>query len=228
MPINQKFLEARAAEQRFRLMVHVRALCWIRMHARNGDGVFAHTPILPLTERHRLELILVRCAFFMYEDATEADVLVFLWRLHPHYRAPIVGRERWLMKRIPRALHWLVYAYAYGSLRAGTAYVRLAKIVRACDVARAAGSIRQFIAQSQQDEPGVDEPNVLRKRVHSAAAPDRCGTDNFVDYVMRNYGLTPDQALDAPIALFHQLYREQLLAGPDGELAVFSPSDALL
>jgi hypothetical protein len=228
MSINEQFLAARAAEQRFRLMVHARAVCWIRMHSRNGKGVFAHTPIAPLTQRHRIELSLVRCAFFAAGEPSEADVLVFLWRLHPHYRAAVIGREKWLAARAPGFLCRFLFAYAYGSLQAGNAYVRLASLVRHCDVAKAAQSIRAFLLQSDQDEPGIEESNVYRPRIYSSAAPDRCGADNFVDYAVKTFRLTPDQALDIPIALLHQLYREQLLATPDGELAVFAPSDALL
>jgi hypothetical protein len=100
--------------------------------------------------------------------------------------------------------------------------------VQRCDVGRATTAIREFLAQSGQDEPSVDDENVNRPGRYSPAMPDRCGTDNFVEYAMKHYGMTPDQVLDTPIALFHQLYREHLLATEDGELAVFAPSDSLL
>jgi hypothetical protein len=226
MPANQQFFEERAKEARFRLMVHVRATCWIALHHAGGAGVFAHAPLVPITERQRLELILVRCAFFTSERATWADVLLFLWRLHPHYRACVIGRERSMSPRAPRILHRFLYAYALGSWTSAATYLRLRSMARACDVSQAVSAIREYLVRATQDEPGYETDIDGPKR--GLATPDRCGPDNFVAYVMRNYGLTPDQALDLPIALFNQLYREQMLSTEDGELAVFAPSDALL
>jgi hypothetical protein len=226
MPITEKFLAARRAERRFRQLVHVRGICWVRLH--NAAGVFAHAPLLPLTERHRLELVLVRCAFFVGWRPSGADVLLFLWRLHPLYRAPQFGREGWLSAGVPRPLGLLARWRAFGSWRAAWAHARLADYVRCCDVPRASAAIVAFIAQAFQDEPGAETDPLRPRRGHSEAAPDRCMTDNYVDYLMSVYRLSPDQALDLPIALHYQLYRERALAQPDGELEVFAPSDALL
>lgn len=225
MSNKEKFIKARAGEMRFRLMVHVRAICWLRVS--NRDGVFAHAPVVPMTERHRLELILASCAFFRGLRPEREDVKRFLWRLNPAYRAPVVGREKWLARRFLGVV-WM--ALACESIRAAFAYARLRSMVEKCDVAETSAEIVRFIAQSEQDAPGGEETETKpkKKKRRSSAAPPRCYADNFVEHVMRNYGLTPDQALDLPIALFNQLYREHLLSQPDGELAVFAPSDALL
>jgi hypothetical protein len=221
MPVNSQFLAARSAERRFRLLAHTRAVCWLAL--ANEHGIFAHTPLLPLTERHRAELTLLRCAFFTGGIRTSGDVVVFLWRLHPFYRAPQFGRERWMSRRVPTALRLFAMAFALGSWRAAWAHARVVDYVRCCDLQRAIAAIHGFLDNTEQDAPGAEAARTV-----SLAAPDRRGVDNQVEWLMANYAMTHDQALDFPIAVANQLYRDRLLQRADGELEVFAPSDALL
>lgn len=223
MPINPRFLAARAAERRLRALIHLRALCWLPL--RRSGIVIGRTPLVPLTLRSRLELKLARNSFFLAgAPPLLGDVFLFLWRLHPHYCALRPLRAGAIANLASRRFRFLRVWWAHGSFRAAVAHRLLTARVRRCDLSAAISSIQAFLAATYQDNAG-DDAKVRRR---GSAAPERDETDNQVDYLMTVYRLTAEQALDLPLALAHQLYRERQLQKPDGDLNVFAPSDALL
>jgi hypothetical protein len=209
MPITPAFLAARAAERQHRLLIHARALAWVPL--RRGASLLLLTPLVPLTHRHVVELTLARNAFLRGFSPLAGDLFAFLWRLHPLFRRPDGS--------FPNTSARLSFA----CLRSAFARYRLRRAVLRCEQEPAATTIREFLARASQDAaaPECDA-------VEAPAAPERCPIDNVVDYAARTYHLHPDAVLDLPIALLHQLYRDHLLSLPDGELAVFAPSDDLL
>ena len=226
MPVNPKFLAARAAERRHRDLAHLRALCWLPLQ-RHGV-TFARTPLVPFTRRHRIELELARNAFFGPQPVLLGDVFLFLWRLHPLYTPPRPGREQLVAnlaaKRFPLLRQWC----ALGSLGRACLHRRLTRFVRRSDLAAASAAIRRYLDIAYQDAPGeACSPTGQRAR-RSAISPPRHSADNHTAWLMRTYGLSHEEALDFPIALEHQLARELELQQPDGELNVSDPSDLLL
>lgn len=213
MPITPAFLAARHAEQRRRLLAHLRLAPALVIPFRCGRVKFL-VPQRPLTERHRLELITAANAFFTGRAPLLGDVFQFLWRCHPSFLRPdgtLPGR--------PRA-GWAARLRSRFERRALLAHVRR------CHLFAAAEAITARLAEVEQDAPSQDFATVGQTR--SAAAPDWNYFDGLVDVLARTYHLTPDEILDLPRALVHQLARNTTLGSPDGELAVFAPSDALL
>jgi hypothetical protein len=96
--------------------------------------------------------------------------------------------------------------------------------VRRADLFAAATLIRERLAIADQDAPGAP----LEATRRSPLAPDFCRYDDLVDYIASTYAIAPTAVLDLPRAMVHQLFRNRQLSRPDGELAVFAPSDALL
>ena len=224
MPVNPKFIAARELERRHRDLAHLRALCWFPL--RRYGGVFTRTPLVPFTRRHRIELDLARNAFVTPgAPILLGDVFLFLWRLHPRYRAARPGREQ-LLAHLDRAkplARFLRLWRALGSLSATCLHRRLTRCVRRADLFAATGSINAFLDIAYQDAPGSDAEGA-----YIPAAAARHVADNRADWLMSTYHLTHEQALDFPLALEHQLMRERALQLPDGELNVFAPSDLLL
>jgi len=212
MPVNPAFLAARRTEQRRRLLAHLRIAPALRIPFRSGR-VFFLVPQCALTERHRLELIAAANAFFTGRQPLLGDVYQFLWRCHPHFLRPdgtlpnSPGRSGW----------WAQFRALY-ERRALLAHVRR------CDLFAAAAAIRARLAEVEQDAPGDAHETGHR----SAAAPDHNYFDSLIDVLGRTHHYTPDEILDLPRALVHQLTRAQLLATSEGEISVFAPSDALL
>lgn len=228
MPVNPRFLAARAAERRQRDLAHLRALAWLPL--RRGGVVFTRAPLVPLTLRHTLELRLARNAFFTPQPALLGDVFLFLWRLHPLYRTPQLARAPLVAELSHRRLKLLRLWLALGSFEAAFCHRRLTRLVRQCDLSAAVASIEGFIEVAYQDVPGDDVSGDGRRRTsrRSSVAPERHAADNTVDYLMSNYHLSHDQALDLPISLINQLYRDRMFSDPECELKIFAPSDALL
>lgn len=212
MPVTPAFLAARRTEQRRRLLAHLRLSPALRIPFRSGRVSFL-VPQCALTERHRLELIAAANAFFTGRQPLLGDIFQFLWRSHPHFLRPggtlpnSPGRSGW----------WAQFRALY-ERRALLAHVRR------CDLFAAAAAIRARLAEVEQDAPGEAGETGHR----SAAAPDHNYFDSLVDVLGRTYHYTPEEILDLPRALVHQLSRAQLLTTPDGEISVFAPSDALL
>lgn len=227
MPVNPRFLAARAAESRQRDLAHLRALCWVPLK-RHGV-IFTRSPIVPLTRRHRIELTLANNAFFGPQPHLLGDVFLFLWRLHPHYRAPRFGRESVIAQLDLKRARFFRLWFALGSHRSAALHRRLTRCVRRCDLRAAVASIHAFFDVTYQDAPGEDtgknHDGVCRR---SAIAPARQASDNRLDWLMSTYRMSHEEALDFPIALEHQLYREREFNEPDGELRIFAPSDLLL
>lgn len=216
MPVNPRFLAARAAERRNRDIAHVRALAWVRL--RRAGKPLATTPIVPLTMRHRLELRLAGNGFFASGRVYLSDVFGLLWRLHPLYRPLRLGCEE---VQVGSGLlrSWI----ALGSLRSALARRRLAAVVMACDLPEAVAALDEFLLSTEQDAPAA--PDGARR---APAAPERHDADNMLELLMNLYGLSHDAALDLPVAVANQLYRERMFSVPDGELEIFAPSDRLL
>lgn len=227
MPINEKFLAARAAERRHRDLAHLKALAWLPLR-RHGD-IFIRTPVVPLTLRHQIEMRMKGNALFSRGPVLLGDVFLFLWRLHPLYRTPSFGREKWIARLDLRWFRFLRLWIALRSFRAASAHRKLTAQVRQCDLGAALAIIREFVGIAEQDETcsvasDDDAPRVFQ----SAAAPERHHADNIISYLMAEFRLSHDEALDFPTAIANQLYRERVLSTPDGELSVFAPSDSLL
>lgn len=226
MPINEKFLAARAAEHRNRLRTHIGLdePIEIPYFRPNGPPGAFRVPQQLLTERMRLELQLAGNTFIVGGAPLLGDVFAYLWRLHPHFARPRPGRAfavRDLQKRRGRFLRvW----YCYGSFSTARLHRWLSRQVRRADLFAAAQLIRERVAIADQDAPGAP----LEATRRSPLAPDFCHYDDLVDYVASTYALAPTAVLDLPRALVHQLYRNRQLSQPDGELTVFAPSDALL
>ena len=215
MPINQNFLAARATEQRRRLLVHLGFCPPLAIPFRAGRVRFL-VPQVHLTERHRLELITARNAFFTGLQPLLGDVFMLLWRLHPQFLRPDGTQPNQPPHRC--TAHWLA------RLHASLARRLLLRQVRRCDLFGAADALRARLAEAEQDA-GAPATGPGHR---SAAAPDWNYFDGLVDVLGRTYHYTPDQILDLPRALVHQLARNATLSGPEGECAVFAPSDSLL
>lgn len=227
MPINEKFLTARAAEARQRLLTHVGVEEAIEIPyrwPRRGHRAF-RVPQRLLTERMRLELQLSRNAFVCPPAGPLlGDVYGALWRMHPEFCRPRPERAHLLRYfRRARGKLFLLW-YAYGRLRTARLQRWLSAQVAACDLFAATAALRARFAAAEQDAPGAS----LEDRRRPLVAPPFCYFDDLVDYFSSHYHLSPEQVLDLPRALVHQLYRNRQLSEPDGELSVFAPSDALL
>jgi hypothetical protein len=83
-----EFQAARRAEQRRRLLTHLGLAEPITLPLLHRPGLVARISLVPLTERHRLELHLAGNAFFTGRAPLLGDVIQFLWRLSPHFRRP--------------------------------------------------------------------------------------------------------------------------------------------
>ena len=218
--MNPDFHAARVAEQRRRLLTHAGLAEPLTLPLRSRPGCTARVALVPLTERHRLELSLAGNAFFCARAPLLGDVLQFLWRLNPAFRRPAgtcpnlpptdAGRSP-LRTR----------------LRAWLARAALARAVRRVDLFAAELAIRAWLETTAQDTLGDAGPGDGFALARSAAAPAHCFADELVEYFARTYGLAPAAILDLPVMLVHQLLRARALGQEDGDLAVFAPSDAL-
>lgn len=227
MPINEKFLAARAAERRHRLLTHLGLPQLVEIPLLGG-GAFRVPQVLS-TERILLELRLAGSPLLVGRAPLLGDVFLWLWRHHPEFARPLPERAHLLrgLERVPRLLRLPLLWYAYGSLRTARLHRWLSARVAGCDLFAAERLVRERVQTAEQDAPsapcgerGAARPNPL--------LPDFCPVDDAVDWLCSRYPLTPAQALDLPRALVHQLWRNRQLAQPEGELAVIAPSDALL
>jgi hypothetical protein len=206
MPVNAKFLAARAAEQRNRLIAYL-----------PGPAPVCGVMIRHLTPRAAAELSLAGNAFAASTPPLRADVFQFLWRLHPAFERP---------RRIAPGATLLRSVRAYG-FRAGLARWRLARYVHRYSLPGAIAEIRAYLSTVYQDAPGDDDPGTRAAR--SLVRPPMCWVDNYTLHFLRILpGLTPETMVDVPLARLFQLDREHRLRQPDGELNVFDPSDRLL
>jgi hypothetical protein len=230
MPVNPQFLAARAAEHRNRLLTHVGLAEPLEIPFRFPHSAFRlqpsafRIPQLLLTERMRLELQLAGNAFVTGREPLLGDVFVALWRLHPEFCRPRPGRLAAIRHLDRGGLRFARLWYAYGSWRAARVHRWLSRCVARCDLFAATELIRERFAIADQDAPGAP----LEATYRSPVAPGFCYYDDLVEYFATTYHLAPAAVLDLPRALIHQLYRTRQLSQPDGELAVFAPSDSLL
>lgn len=223
MPVNPQFLAARAAEARQRHLAHLRAPCWLVLHRPGRASV--RTPLVPLTLRHWLALRVAGNRFVCGGAPQLADLFLFLWQLHPQHATALPEREPAIAQLARGRFRFLRLAFAYGSLSAARRHRRLERAVRQCDFSAACAAVQAFLRITEQDAPPPSAGSRLRA---GPATPDRCAADNLVDWLMTTYRMTHAEALDLPLAVGHQLYRERLLQQPDGDLEVFAPSDSLL
>jgi hypothetical protein len=226
MPINPQFLAARAAERRQRLLTHLALPELVAIPLRRG-GAF-RVPQVLITERIRLELHLAGNALVCGRAPLLGDVFLCLWRHHPEFRRPLPARAAVLrdLGRWPALLRLALLRYAYGDLSVARLHRWLSRRVAACDLFAAEKILAGRLRTAEQDAPAAAYESGAG--TPSAAAPEFCAVDDLVDWLSTTYGLSPAAALDVPRALVHQLWRNRQLAQPDGELAVFAPSDALL
>lgn len=222
MPVNARFLAARAAERHRRDLAHLGALGWITLR-RDGRPLL-RTPLVPLTTRHELALGVERNAFFDGRRPLPADLHLLLYRLHPDWAPVRPGREGAVADLARARCRLLRQWWATGSLAAALAHRRLARAARRCDLGAAVAAVRAYLDAALQDAPR----SAGRRRRTSLAAPPRHAADNLTDWLMTTYGMSHAAALDFPVALGHQLYRERRLQAPDGILEVSDPSDDLL
>ena len=213
-----EFQSARRAEQRRRLLTHLGLAEPINLPQLHRPGLVARIALVPLTERHRLELHLAGNAFFTGRAPLLGDVVQFLWRLSPHFRRPDGS-----FPNSPHRSGWLA------GLRSRLERRVLAGAVRKCDLFAAERVICAWIESAAQDEPGTpcaeDSPTPGRR---STISPQHCYADELVESFASRYQLTPAAVLDLPIALVNQLLRARLIHTEDGDLALFAPSDSLL
>lgn len=206
MPVNEKFLAARAAEQRNRLIAYL-----------PGPEPVCGVLIRHLTPRASAELSIAGNAFAVGGVPSLGDVFQFLWRLHPAFARPhriLRGRRVWQL------------VAAYG-LRTGLARARLASQVRRLVLADAVREIEAYLAAVNQDRPPQDVK--AKNKPVSRVTPPPCWLDNFALHFSGLIpNLSPDAVIDLPLARLFQLEREHRLRQPEGELDVFDPSDALL
>ena len=214
MPINPAFLAARRTEQLRRLLAHQRLAEPITIAFRSRRVAFS-IPQCALTERHRVELVFARNSFFTGLQPLLGDVFQFLWRCHPLFFRP----DGTFPNHRGPVSWWLRFRACY------TRRTLLAH-VRRCDLVSAAGAIRARLAEVEQDALGA--PLEENAQARSPLAPDFNYFDSLVDSLGVRYGYTPDEILDLPRALVHQLARNHALSSEDGELLVFAPSDQLL
>ncbi|MBC7367563.1 MAG: hypothetical protein H7343_12280 [Undibacterium sp.] len=226
MPVNAKFLAARASEHRRRLLTHMGLAEPITLPLRSGRAS-ARVRVVPLTERHRIELALAGNAFFSGRAPLLGDVFIFLWRLSPDFRKPrpafaplVAGLDR---KHCKFLRLWL----ALGSFRAAMAHRALAQAVRHCDLFSAEAALLLWLRHTAQDELGESADGEGKIIARSPAAPAHCYADGLADVLARSYHLRPADALDLPVAMVNQLMRAAALSQAEGECAVFAPSDEL-
>lgn len=220
MPINPKFLRARALERRNRDIAHLRLVTWLTL--RSCGRVIGQTPLMPFSMRHRMELRLAGNSLVCGGTILPADVFLFLWRLHPFYVRPCFDREQFVAHLAVSRFKFVRLWLALGSFRSARAHRRLTRLVARCDQVAVVAAINEFLDIAEQDAPGVPVATV------SGVAPQTHDADNLLTWMMGRYGMEYNEALDMPVAVTNQLYREYMLQQPDGELNVFSPSDRLL
>lgn len=215
MPVNPKFLAARAAEIRNRQLAHLAVpapLCGV--------------PVRHLTPRHVNELRLAGNAFCGGgEQPMRGDIFQFLWRLHPDFARPVRAWPRWPS----RGLELVKNLYAFG-WRAGWARYRLVRNVAGRSVVISALEIEGYLATVYQDLQAADLPTGAKgKQRCIPLLPPGSWLDNYcLSFLRLVPGWTPEQIVDCPLARLLQLHRESLLLQEDGELSVIDPSDALL
>ena len=224
MPINDKFLAAREQEMRNRYMAHLKLAHPIELRML-PDGDRATTRMIPLTERHRVEMRFIRNAFFTGTAPLLGDVFLFLWRLNPDFCRPTPARAWAVRELVRKSFHFQRLWFALGTWRSAAAHRRLTRLVRRCDLFAAEEAIYAWLGIAEQDAPGVPTDEPLRA---SRIKPQSCYPDHLVEYCTHKYNMSPTAILDAPCALLYQLYRAHILSLPDGELEVFAPSDRLL
>jgi hypothetical protein len=222
MPINPKFLEAREREQRNRVLAHILPQTLLRIPLRHG-GEFA-APMQPLTERTRLELSLAGNAFFAGRAPLLGDVFMLLWRHHPEFCRPQLDRAAFAADLRTKRLRFLRLWFAFGSFAAAVANRHLASLVRRCDLPGATRALHAWLATADQDAEEAAPDGTHRSRL----APPPCWPDQLVAYFTAHCHLTPQEALDLPVAVVNQHFRHRALSAPDGEINVIDPSDALL
>jgi hypothetical protein len=213
-----EFKAARRAEQRRRLLTHLGLAEPITLPLLHRPGLVARISLVPLTERHRLELHLAGNAFFTGRAPLLGDVIQFLWRLSPHFRRP-----DGTYPNQPARGGWLA------RLRSALERRALAQAVRRCDLFAADRAITTWLMAAGQDEPGApcaEDSATPARRSH--LAPQHCFADELVEAFAARYQLAPATVLDLPVALVNQLLRARLIHTEDGELALFAPSDSLL
>lgn len=225
MPVNPKFLAARAAERRNRLLAHARPILPLVLPLRGRGARAFSVPQRLLTERMRLDLELAENAFVTGARPLLGDVFNLLWRMHPEFAVPCAERLFAVRQLDGRRFRFLRVWYAFGSLRTARIHRWLTRRVAACDLFAAERLIRERLDDAEQDAPGYDGSCSGRR---SLAAPEFCYYDELVSFFGETYHLAPDEVLDLPRALVLQIYRNRVLSQPDGELNVFAPSDVLL
>ncbi len=214
MPVNEKFLAARAAEHRQRLLTHAGLAAPIELPILHREGVVARARVVPLTERHRLELALVGNAILCGRAPLLGDIMQFLWRLNPYFRRPD-GTYPNLTGPVPIFFTWL---------RSRVARAALARAVRRCDLFAAERAIHEWLQVAEQDGHCGVSAKVTRSRL----TPEHCYPDDLTNHLCSTYTIAPTQVLDLSVALVNQLWRAELLTRPNSELSVSAPSDALL
>lgn len=218
MPVNEKFLQARAAEQRNRATTHLPLPPPFRVPLRAGD--FYRVDQVHYTERLRLEFVLLGNPLLLPgEHAASLDqVLQVLWRLHPlFYRRSTRSFPN--LTGQPLATLWL-------RLESWRESRRLRRVLARSALALTVHQLRARLRAADQDEPAADgEPG---EAAPSPAAPPVNQWDDLADYYSRLWSVPPGYVLDMPRALLWQLHRNRLLAQPEGELLVIDPSDSLL
>lgn len=221
MPLSPAFLEARAAEQRRRLIAYLPIAEPITLVVRGRPVPVA---VVHLTQRIRSELGLAENAFLAGLAPLRGDVFQLLWRLSPAWRRPL--RPMWLRvhpsrraRPLPRWRSLLAYGW-----HAGWAHARLGRLVDRCDLRAAEAGIARWIEGQYQDEPA--RPVVGSAPAEVSTAPARCGLDAVCQHFATWLGIDPLTVPDVPIPLLHQWHRDWLIATGRSE-AVIDPSTEL-
>lgn len=210
MPVNPAFLAARAAEQRQRLISYLPEAEPLALPLASGRVVSVRQ--VHLTLRIEAELDLIENPMIAGGKATRLDAFRFLWRHHPRFMRA---------GTLPNAGHR--QASFWEALRSRLTRLWLAWICGRLAWPLAAVCLSERLKLSRLDSGGSTSAD----DAPAPAAPPHCSLDEFCRLFLPR-GLNRDAVLDSPLSWLFQQLRADALAGPDGELAVIDPSDALL
>jgi hypothetical protein len=209
MPVNEKFLAARAEEQRNRSISYLPEP--EPLYLPLGRGRVVRVRQSHLTVRAEHELRTLGNPLFVGGTCTRRHAFQFLWRLHPCFlrrngRQPNLCRWATLWQRFVARCIQLRLAYLCGAL---------------------AWPASILVLQARLDRAYQDDPAADAESDRAPALP----LIHAVDELCRHFekrGLSREAVLDSPVACLLQSIRAERLASPEGEIDVIDPSDALL